>query len=149
MLERNAAFRKRGQRSIIVMTADWFLCRARRRRTAGPRREFVQTVGRGHFFEWPSRIALSVMLSKPIEVVKPFLAVDGGLSRSPYFSQFLADGLGRDVITRPFDESTSLGCASLAALAIDTELPVSSAATSRTVPATSTDRRGAGVSIRR
>ncbi len=52
------------------------------------------------------------------------LSIDGGLSRSPYFSQFLADSVGRRVQTRSFDELTSYGCASLAALALDTELPV-------------------------
>ncbi|QPC94519.1 FGGY family carbohydrate kinase [Mesorhizobium sp. INR15] len=51
------------------------------------------------------------------------LSIDGGLSRSPYFSQFLADGLGRGVSTKSFDELTSLGCASLAALAIGAVLP--------------------------
>ncbi|MBN9237829.1 MULTISPECIES: FGGY family carbohydrate kinase [Phyllobacteriaceae] len=51
------------------------------------------------------------------------LSIDGGLSRSPYFSQFLADALGRNISTRSFDELTSLGCAALAALAVGTELP--------------------------
>lgn len=53
------------------------------------------------------------------------LSIDGGLSRSPYFSQFLADCLGRDIRTRSFDELTSFGCASLAALALGAELPAS------------------------
>lgn len=51
------------------------------------------------------------------------LSIDGGLSRSPYFSQFLADALGRDISTRSFDELTSLGCAALATLAVGAELP--------------------------
>lgn len=51
------------------------------------------------------------------------LSIDGGLSRSPYFSQFLADALGRNISTRSFDELTSLGCAALAALAVGAELP--------------------------
>lgn len=55
--------------------------------------------------------------------VSPKLSIDGGLSRSPYFSQFLADSLGRTLNTRSFDELTSFGCASLAALALGTELP--------------------------
>lgn len=54
------------------------------------------------------------------------LSIDGGLSRSPYFSQFLATALGRRVETYAFDELTSFGCASLAALAFDTELPAPS-----------------------
>ena len=51
------------------------------------------------------------------------LSIDGGLSRSPYFAQFLADALGRDIRTRAFDELTSLGCAALAGLALGAELP--------------------------
>lgn len=48
----------------------------------------------------------------------PALSIDGGLSRSPYFAQFLADVLQRDVVTHSFDELTALGCAALAGLAI-------------------------------
>lgn len=46
------------------------------------------------------------------------ISVDGGLTRNPYFLRFLADALGRDVVTRGFDELTAFGCASLAATVI-------------------------------
>ncbi len=48
----------------------------------------------------------------------PTLSIDGGLSRSPYFAQFLADVLEREIVTHSFDELTGLGCAALAGLAI-------------------------------
>jgi glycerol kinase len=51
------------------------------------------------------------------------LSIDGGLSRSPYFAKFLADALGREVVAQSFDELTSLGCASLAAMALGVALP--------------------------
>ncbi|MET0639601.1 MAG: FGGY family carbohydrate kinase [Hyphomicrobium sp.] len=44
------------------------------------------------------------------------IAIDGGLARSRYFAQFLADVLGRDVIVSDFDERTAFGTAKLAAL---------------------------------
>lgn len=48
----------------------------------------------------------------------PSVSIDGGLSRSPYFAQFLADMSGRTIIIRSFDELTALGCAALAAKAL-------------------------------
>lgn len=51
------------------------------------------------------------------------LSVDGGLSRSAYFVEFLADSLGRDIKNTAFDELTSYGCASLATLALGVDLP--------------------------
>ena len=54
----------------------------------------------------------------------PALSIDGGLSRSPAFVQFLADSTGRSLETRAFDELTSFGCASLAALAFGVSLPL-------------------------
>ena len=51
------------------------------------------------------------------------LSVDGGLARSSYFTQFLADALQRKIVTQSFDELTGLGCAALAALALNTEFP--------------------------
>jgi glycerol kinase len=45
------------------------------------------------------------------------IAVDGGLSRSAYFTQFLADVLGRTVLCSDFNERTALGAAGLAASA--------------------------------
>jgi glycerol kinase len=48
----------------------------------------------------------------------PRLSIDGGLSRSASFARFLADTTGYAVHVRSFDELTSLGCASLSALAL-------------------------------
>ena len=51
------------------------------------------------------------------------LSIDGGLSRSTYFAQFLADATGRTVRRRGFDELTALGCAALAARGLGASLP--------------------------
>lgn len=50
------------------------------------------------------------------------ISVDGGLSRNPYFRRFLANALGRDLVTRDFDELTAFGCAALAAQGIGRQL---------------------------
>lgn len=50
------------------------------------------------------------------------ISVDGGLSRNPYFRRFLANALGRDLVTRAFDELTAFGCAALAAQGIGPQL---------------------------
>ncbi|WP_447588900.1 FGGY-family carbohydrate kinase [Aquipseudomonas campi] len=50
------------------------------------------------------------------------LSIDGGLARSPYFAQFLADALQRCIVTQRFDELTAFGCASLAARGLGLEL---------------------------
>ncbi|QEN88665.1 glycerol kinase [Labrys sp. KNU-23] len=55
------------------------------------------------------------------------IAIDGGLSRSPYFCQFLADSAGKVVALSDFDETTALGTAQLAALGIGVEIPAVSA----------------------
>lgn len=51
--------------------------------------------------------------------IGPVIGVDGGLSRSSYFCQFLADLLARDIRLSAFDELTAFGCASMALSAID------------------------------
>ncbi len=51
------------------------------------------------------------------------LSIDGGLARSPYFAQFLADILQRTIVTQRFDELTAFGCAALAARGLNVELP--------------------------
>jgi glycerol kinase len=51
------------------------------------------------------------------------LSIDGGLSRSTYFAQFLADAIGRTVVRRGFDELTAFGCAALAARGLGVTLP--------------------------
>lgn len=50
------------------------------------------------------------------------LSIDGGLARSPYFAQFLADALQRCIVTQRFDELTAFGCAALAARGLGKEL---------------------------
>ena len=42
------------------------------------------------------------------------IRIDGGVARSDYFSQFLADVLNRDVMRMDFDELSAFGCATLA-----------------------------------
>lgn len=46
------------------------------------------------------------------------LTVDGGLTRSAYFCQFLADATGRVIHRHGFDQLTAFGCAALAASAV-------------------------------
>lgn len=53
-------------------------------------------------------------------LLAPRISVDGGLTRSPYFVQFLADALERELIVPSFDELTAFGCAALAAGGIAT-----------------------------
>jgi glycerol kinase len=43
------------------------------------------------------------------------LSIDGGMSNNPYFSQFLADILGREVIIPGSGELTAIGTANLVA----------------------------------
>ena len=50
------------------------------------------------------------------------LSIDGGLARSTYFAQFLADVTGRTVVRPGFDELTAFGCAALAAAGIGVTL---------------------------
>ncbi|GBD46919.1 FGGY family carbohydrate kinase [Methylopila sp. Yamaguchi] len=54
----------------------------------------------------------------------PAISIDGGLSRSGYFAQFLADSLGREVVVGAFDERTAFGAAALAASAFGIDLAV-------------------------
>ena len=42
------------------------------------------------------------------------IRIDGGVARSDYFSQFLADVLNRDILRMNFDELSAFGCATLA-----------------------------------
>ena len=50
------------------------------------------------------------------------LSIDGGLARSAYFAQFLADATGRTVLRQGFAELTAFGCAALAARGLGEEL---------------------------
>ncbi|MGO4681932.1 FGGY-family carbohydrate kinase [Hyphomicrobium sp. 2TAF46] len=71
------------------------------------------------------------------------IAIDGGLARSKYFAQFLADMIGRDVLATDFDERTAFGTASLAALGAGVVLPEP-----KTVPITFSPRIGDSTAIR-
>jgi glycerol kinase len=51
------------------------------------------------------------------------ISIDGGLSRSAYFCQFLADITGRTIKVAAMDEITALGAAQLAAVGIGTAVP--------------------------
>ena len=51
------------------------------------------------------------------------IAIDGGLARSRYFAQFLADMIGRDVLSTDFGERTAFGTAALAAIGVGAALP--------------------------
>jgi glycerol kinase len=57
------------------------------------------------------------------------LSIDGGLSRNPYFTRFLAEVLERDVHVATNPELTGTGTAQLAALACGREVPASGGAT--------------------
>jgi glycerol kinase len=43
------------------------------------------------------------------------ISIDGGLTRSAYFTQFLANALQREILLPEFDELTAFGCAAMAA----------------------------------
>ena len=63
-------------------------------------------------------MAASVKLS-------PRISIDGGLTRSAYFRQFLADCLGKSLTLPANDELTAYGTAALAARGIGLTLPLS------------------------
>ncbi len=46
--------------------------------------------------------------------LKDRVSIDGGMARNPYFCQFLADALGRQITVPATAEITALGCAMLA-----------------------------------
>ncbi|GLK68324.1 FGGY family carbohydrate kinase [Hansschlegelia plantiphila] len=76
--------------------------------------------------------------------IGPEISIDGGLARSRYFAQFLADSLSREVVVSDFDERTAFGAAALAALAFGIELePPAGAKSRRFTP------RAEGVEVRR
>lgn len=54
--------------------------------------------------------------------IRDAVSIDGGLTQSPYFTQFLADVLGCGVRRQAFSELTAYGCAGLAAIALEREL---------------------------
>lgn len=50
------------------------------------------------------------------------VSIDGGLTQSRYFTQFLADALGCAVRRQAFSELTAYGCAGLAAMTLERDL---------------------------
>ncbi|TDQ81421.1 glycerol kinase [Dongia mobilis] len=62
------------------------------------------------------------------------ISVDGGLTRNPYFLQFLADVTGRELVTRGFDELTAFGCAAFAGRAVGRDLELPPGATTVVAP---------------
>ncbi len=54
----------------------------------------------------------------PIENV---ISIDGGVSENPYFCQFLADTLGREIVVKKSADMTAFGVTKLAALALQKE----------------------------
>ncbi len=50
------------------------------------------------------------------------ISIDGGVSRSPYFCQFLADSSGKTIIVSDLDEITAFGAAQLAAHGIGRQI---------------------------
>lgn len=69
------------------------------------------------------------------------ISIDGGVSRSPYFAQFLADCLGQTVIARGFSERTALGVAQLAATALGVTIDAPTADDRSYIPSVSASIR--------
>jgi glycerol kinase len=60
------------------------------------------------------------------------ISIDGGVSQSPYFAQFLADCLGVRVVARAFADRTALGAAQLVATALGAPPPIAATHEDRT-----------------
>ena len=74
--------------------------------------DMAQSVLEGVAFratEVMSSIAATTAISEPV-------SIDGGMSRNPWFCQFLCDVLGRPLMISDEPELTALGCAQLAAV---------------------------------
>lgn len=84
----------------------------------GPR-DLMQAVLEGIAFRMREAIA-SVEATTPLNGPIP---IDGGMTANPYFCQFLADALGRDIVIADQPEVTALGAAMLAAEAVGLSLP--------------------------
>jgi len=73
------------------------------------------------------RAAEIIKAMNAIVSIKNEISIDGGLSANPYFCQFLADVLNREVVVKSSAELTAMGTAKLAAadyIAIDWEAPL-------------------------
>ena len=75
------------------------------------RSDLAQSVLEGVAFRM-AEVMTAVEASQP--VTDP-VSIDGGMSRNPWFCQFLADALGREVLVSDEAEQTALGTAALAA----------------------------------
>lgn len=73
--------------------------------------DLMQSILEGIVF----RAAEVITAMNEFTAVKNEISIDGGLSANPYFCQFLADVLNRQVIVQSAAESTALGTARLAA----------------------------------
>jgi len=79
----------------------------------------VQAVLEGVAFRVAEVIA---EMEKSVAILPP-ISIDGGMSRNPWFCQFVADVLGRPVRVSDEPELTALGCAQLAARGAGHDLP--------------------------
>ena len=77
------------------------------------RRDLIQSLLEGIAF----RAAEVVRAMDGLVTIGAQVSIDGGLSANPYFCQFLADLLQRQVTTRAMAELTALGTAQLAGAA--------------------------------
>lgn len=68
------------------------------------------------------RMAEVIAAMDKIQPVGPTISIDGGLSANPYFGQFLANVLARDVVVSNDPELTAIGTAMLAAEASGTSI---------------------------
>lgn len=60
------------------------------------------------------RAAEVIRAANDITAIKNTISIDGGVSANPYFCQFLANLLGKQVVVRKFSELTACGTAQLA-----------------------------------
>ncbi len=97
-------------------------------------RDMAQAVLEGVAFRM-AEVCAAMDAAQPLDKT---ISIDGGLSVNPYFGQFLADQLGRDVMVSEDAELTARG---LAMLAAGTDLPTPSGGkTIRPNPADPTDK---------
>jgi glycerol kinase len=83
------------------------------------RRDMIQAVLEGVALR-TAEVVDAMSASLPLSTA---VSIDGGLTRSAYFRQILADALGRTLLVRSFDELTAHGTAAFAALGLGASLP--------------------------
>lgn len=84
--------------------------------------DMVQAILEGVAFRAAQVIDAMSNSAPPSSPLSGPLPVDGGMSRNPYFTQFLADVLERDIRPAEFPELTGFGTAQLAAKSFGSEL---------------------------